>query len=98
MNRQQLVYRFLRLKMIWGRGLSHFNVVRSVIEVALLFALFVKVYDIGSVVLVWAASIAMVVVVFAIGMIDVAYNVYDVETSMNNQHNPEIMKLARRER
>ena len=96
-----MIDKLIYLKFCWNRAWGHINVPLSIIEKAMLLAVFLKVYGISSWVAVTVSAVLMSLLVLLVGHLDVKWGVASMETSILNRYNPElqnIMKCVRKKR
>jgi len=90
-----MIKKLIYLKLCWNRALSHINIPLSIINHGMMFAVFLKVFNLYN----WKIlSLFMIVLcgsLIVIGHYDLKLRIYDIETSMNNEFNPELKTLLK---
>lgn len=86
---------YAQARMVWNRGQSHLAAPRSVLELGLLVAIAIHAYEL-SLWFVTFTVLGSVLGVFAVGLWDVRSGFFKIETSVNNEHNPELLSIKKR--
>lgn len=93
-----MIKKLITWKMYWNRAMSHLSVPLGVFEKMALLVLLLKMFDIFNIATVVISGVLLVGGTFLIGYIDVRFKIYETETSINNQYNPELKKIIRQTR
>ena len=82
--------------MCWNRAMSHLSLPMFLIEKYLVIAVFLKVYNIDNLLLLTTACTIGTMAVLYVGHLDIKHNIYALENTITNKHNPELMYLVNR--
>jgi hypothetical protein len=87
---------FIKIKMYWNRSMGHLGLPLAIFEKIALLALILKAFNIFNWAIVVISTIIFTLGCILLGWLDVQKGIYEKEISINNQFNPELMKLVRR--
>lgn len=90
-----MLKRLLMLKIYFNRAMSHIGIPLAIFEKAAILMILLKMFGMDSWYIVSLSVIILFAIIFLIGWLDVRFGIYDVETSLNNNYNPELQKLLR---
>lgn len=83
------------LKMCLNRAYSHIGLPFNIAQNAMLVYLFIQGLEVPNPML-WAvvSSVLLILGMALIGYLDVTKGIYELENTINNRHNPELMRAA----
>ena len=84
---------FLYLKYCANRAMSHLGAVKAIIEIGLLFAIWLKIQDYSLFTIVMLCGVTLLIIV---GHVDVNLGIAEKENSLSNKYNPEIQRILRK--
>lgn len=84
------------LKMYWNRANSHLAIPMALFEKIALLTILLKLFGLDNWLYIAAALTILVFGFILLGWLDIKYKIYEMEMSVNNKHNPELMRIHRR--
>lgn len=89
-------HKYLYVKLCWNRSMSHINIPLSVFEKVMLVLIYLKLSNIGNLLITGIIISVLVLTIFVVGHLDIRHGLAEKEQSLSNKYNPELQELLKK--